>query len=109
MHSYINRDSTLNMSKTLRRKISRAFVNKRSAAQGGKKFNWGLQTKLRSGCNWRKIIRDYELDGRPDISLLKWAAIAELQLGDIVLLLPPDRVSVPCELACNFIRYEGNI
>ena len=43
VHSYINRDSTLNMSKTLRGKISRTFVNKRSAKEVGKKFNWGLQ------------------------------------------------------------------
>ena len=33
VHSYINRDSTLNMSKTLQTKISRAFVNKRSGKE----------------------------------------------------------------------------
>lgn len=38
------------------------FCKQKVGRQGGKKFNWGLQRAgLRSGCNWRKIIRDYEL------------------------------------------------
>ena len=49
VHSYINRDSTLNMSKTLRGKISRTFVNKRSANEEERSLIGGCSSRAGPG------------------------------------------------------------
>ena len=49
VHSYINRDSTLNMSKTLRGKISSTFVNKRSTGEEERSLIGGCSSR---GLDW---------------------------------------------------------